>query len=945
MTHSQFNAEQPVRYLLIACGVMKREVAAARADLPSEAIIDEIWLEQGLHRDPVRLNTLVSEAVSEAEGRGEAYDAVLFGYGVCSGGTLGIASDRYRIVIPRAHDCITLFLGSKDRYLEEFTRTPGTYWFTPGFVEGAVQPGMSEKYAGVYHEYEQNYEDYRERFGDDDLARYVVEHQEQAWIKNYSRGTYVESGLPGGDAVRRKAQSFCTTRNWLFEDVPGDLNLIRDLLAGSWDPDRFLVLEPGNAAVLGGVSDIITVAGAQAGDDGDFVDRHWRYRHEGAYHAVDENDNEPDETSGATVIGIDAGGTYTDAVIVSLGDRRVLASAKSPTTHHDLAACIRDALEQLPAGLRSTADRVAISTTLATNAIVEGRGARTGLLLIGYPPDTAARVAVGAGDSATVVPGCHDIHGTETEPLDEPALIVAASELLARGVEALAVSSYLGVRNPDHELRAQALLGRHQSLPVVTGHELSDDLDAVRRAETVLLNARLLPIISRLVVSVRTVVADLGLAADIRLVTTEGTTMNTDEALEQPVRLVLSGPAASVGGVRFLTGTDDCLVADIGGTTTDITLIENGAARRTGRGATVGGFRTSIRAVDIRTSGLGGDSEIGWLNGTFTVGPRRIMPFSLLAAQYPDLVRRCAALKHFIRSDYGLVQPGRHYVLERQPGDDLALTEREQWIVRALENGPLSIVELAERIDYPYYSLLGTEHLENLGIVRASGLTPTDLLVADKRYDGGDPEAARVILDQYVERTGLPANVVTARIWETVHRALASALIAESLAEPGVEGHFPGCSYCQRGFTGAGSVEVNYRLGIPLIGIGAPAPSIMDDIGQYLEAETIFPIHHEVANAVGAAAAAGGTHLDLGIMPDEEGRFVLYAPDGIARFRDLASAREEAHSRVRTLAAAYAGRMGYDQFTLDVHLRDRTAPTSGGGSIYLDTAIVGRMRW
>ena len=134
---------------------------ALRETIPGDVELIEVWLEQGLHREPHRLNTLVRDEIAAAEARNEPLDAILLGYGICSHGTVGITSSSYRIVVPRAHDCITLFLGSKERYLEEFSRAPGTYWFTPGFISGGIQPGMSEKYAGIYHQFEENYEKYR----------------------------------------------------------------------------------------------------------------------------------------------------------------------------------------------------------------------------------------------------------------------------------------------------------------------------------------------------------------------------------------------------------------------------------------------------------------------------------------------------------------------------------------------------------------------------------------------------------------------------------------------------------------------------------------------------------------------------------------------------------------------------------------------------------------
>ena len=116
-----------------------KEIDALREKIPADVQLDEVWLEQGLHREPARLQTLVRQEIAAAEEAGEPLDAILLGYGICSRGTLGISSRKYHLVVPRAHDCITLFLGSKERYLEEFSNAPGTYWFTPGFIQAGFQ--------------------------------------------------------------------------------------------------------------------------------------------------------------------------------------------------------------------------------------------------------------------------------------------------------------------------------------------------------------------------------------------------------------------------------------------------------------------------------------------------------------------------------------------------------------------------------------------------------------------------------------------------------------------------------------------------------------------------------------------------------------------------------------------------------------------------------------
>ncbi len=931
-------------FLIIACGVFKQEFELILSDISLSANIETVWLEQGLHRDPDRLNYLLREEISRAENADTPYDAVLLAYGICSRGTVGLSSEKLTIVMPRAHDCITLFLGSKERYLEEFSRAPGTYWFTPGFVGGAMQPGMSEKYAGVYHQFEEQYEDYVEKFGDEELARYVIDQQEQAWIKNYSRGAYVNSGLKSGKRLEKKAQAFCESRNWKYEEVRGDLSLLKDLLAGNWDDERFLVVDPGQTIVIGSVHDVVTTHNKMS-DASLTCEEYQRYfSYIADFEEIDAVEFSEDRNDIDRVIGIDAGGTYTDAAIVSLRDNAILATGKSPTTHNDLAIGIGKALGQIPVPLLKSSCRLALSTTLATNAIVEGKGARTGLILIGYRPESVSLIETGSHDIKAVVPGCHDIYGEETEALDTSQLMKQAASMVQKGVEAFAISSYLAVRNPEHELKAKSLLSERFNLPVAAGHELSDDIDSVKRAHTVLLNARLLPVIASLVKSLTQVIADMGIQADIRLVTTDGSLMNTAEALEQPVRLILSGPAASVKGVRFLNDSESCVLVDMGGTTSDIAIIEKGSARRTGRGAVIGAYRTAIQAVDIRTIGLGGDSEIAWKNGNLQVGPERIIPITRLTAEHPESIEQLKAMKSYTASDYTLVQPGTHFLLMREPDSQSYLSDREKRIIDILRARPCSIIELSERLVYPYFSIIGTDNLEKLGIVRRSGLTPTDILHYMGKLSLWENNASETMLSLYTERSGLNTNQFISQCWNEIQRKMAAAVITETIA--GGEAHeaFPGCKFCQSSFGKSSALTVEYKLNYPLVGIGAPAEYLLNGIDSHLQCEKAFPPYAEVANAIGAASGSGGIHIDMKIMQHTDGRFALYSPSNLRYFGDLDAAKQNALEESKRMAREYAIRMGYDSFRLMVHIRDRSAPTSfDDNELYIDTAVVGTM--
>ena len=234
----------------------------------------------------------------------------------------------------------------------------------------------------------------------------------------------------------------------------------------------------------------------------------------------------------------------------------------------------------------------------------------------------------------------HDAVGKEREPLDE-SLVRAAIERQMGRVSAFAVSSMFGVRNPAHEIRIRELIEELGSKPVTCGHELASDLDAPRRALTVALNARMIPIIHELILAVRKILAEKEISAPLMMVKGNGSLINTETALKQPVGTVLSGPAASVVGACALSGAGNAIIADMGGTTTDIAVVTDGQPELGSDGVLIGDWRPMVEAVRVISIGLGGDSEVRFsAREGIEIGPRRVVPLSLLSHLYPEVKDR-----------------------------------------------------------------------------------------------------------------------------------------------------------------------------------------------------------------------------------------------------------------------------------------------------------------
>jgi len=218
------------RYKIIACHVLWRELCYF-ASL-SGNVFELQFLKQGLHCTPDLLRKELQAAIDAADGE---FSALLIGYGLCSNGIVGIVARGTRLVVARGHDCITYLLGSKERYRQYFDAHPGTYWYTPGWIDTGSQPGQDR--------YEQTYRSYVEKYGEEN-ARYLME-MEQGWFREYSNAVYVDLGFGDNEPHRQYTRKCAEWLKWNYNELPGDPGLVRKLVEGDWDSGTFLVVEPG----------------------------------------------------------------------------------------------------------------------------------------------------------------------------------------------------------------------------------------------------------------------------------------------------------------------------------------------------------------------------------------------------------------------------------------------------------------------------------------------------------------------------------------------------------------------------------------------------------------------------------------------------------------------------------------------------------------------------
>jgi hypothetical protein len=212
---------------------MQREAyfCAAR----SRNIIDVVLMQQGLHNEPEKLRCQVQKALDRtADVQGREYDASLLGYGLCSNGIVGLSA-KIPVVVPRGHDCITLLLGSREKYQEYFDSHRGVYWFSPGWIETDTQPGKER--------YEHTLKQYIEKYGQDN-AEYLMQ-VEQNWIKEYNWATYIDWGLTNAQGEKEYTRSCAEFLGWNYDEIRGDPSLIQRLLDGEWTEGDFLIVKPG----------------------------------------------------------------------------------------------------------------------------------------------------------------------------------------------------------------------------------------------------------------------------------------------------------------------------------------------------------------------------------------------------------------------------------------------------------------------------------------------------------------------------------------------------------------------------------------------------------------------------------------------------------------------------------------------------------------------------
>lgn len=569
-------------------------------------------------------------------------------------------------------------------------------------------------------------------------------------------------------------------------------------------------------------------------------------------------------------LGIDTGGTCTDAVIYDSDLERVLSTGKTLTTKRHLEDGIANAIRLLDPDALSKVRFVSLSTTLATNACVEGRGGRAKLLLIGADRKVLQKVYREYGfdslDDVLVIDGVPEGGYADATPPDWEDLFAIMNEF--EDADAIGIVQLYPQKNGGaFEKKARELLLERYDVPIICGSELFSDRNIIRRGAGTYLNARLIPVIHAFLDAVKNVLASFDLDVPVFVVRSDGSLMKESFALDHPVETLLCGPAASALGGVFMAGDDDALIVDIGGTTTDVAIIRDGMAVTVDDGIRINGWKTFVKGMFIDTFGLGGDSAIRYNGQHLSLSPTRQIPIAMVCTEYPQITEKLRDRADWV--SWFDRYPYEGYVLLHDPAEkrnhsgmasESHMNEWQRTLIDGLRQGPMMIDEIAG-IEGRYQLEQRLASLEQNETILRFGLTPTDMMHLLGDYDAYDTESARIAAGMLSQITQIPIDVLPAQIYDAFVRKLVinleRILIGQDI--PSWHEEMPPAitDFLEKMYdadTADALSSMRFFCHLPIIAVGGPSHIFMNQAAKALDTHAVLPEHARVANALGTLA-------------------------------------------------------------------------------------------
>ena len=917
----------------IGCGVLGPDVNHVATELNLD--LKKKMLPGGLHRTPNLLRQRLQECIDEVA-KDSSCTRIIVGYGLCGKGTVGIsAPQNIPLVFPRVHDCIALFLGSDRAYQKEFQKFPGTYYISSGWYQEKLKPENAKDKEIWVGTNGLGSQEIIEKYGESN-SKEIIDFF-SSWQGNYQRAAFIDTGIGTADLCAKYARQMAEEYSWQYQAIKGSLSLVTRLLTATESDDQILLVPPGHITMYSAIDNGLGEAPSaeQAGSG-----------HSGVKHLVfGELEPKTAEGEGEAIygLGIDAGGTYTDAVIYDFKQKNAQSKNKALTTKWDFSIGIDNALGGLDQTILDQVSLVSVSTTLATNAIVEGEGQKVGLLFM--PGPGGASSAPVSNSPAALITGQMGINGQEIQPVNPEEIRIVARRMVARdGVTAFAVSGYGGTINPAHELEVKNILSEEFDMVVCCGHEFSNLLNFAVRAQTVVLNTRIIPRMIKFFRELDRVLEKRNITAPVMVVKGDGTLMSSALAKERPVETILSGPAASVAGAKLLTGLDKATVVDIGGTTTDTADLAEGLVEICENGARVGGLATHVKALNMHTVGLGGDSHIQWVKGELHLGPRRVAPIVWADANSRSGVDEALTYMESCPAGHRDAGFSQSVLMAREGRFLFDPTEEETALYNLLLERPHCPGELAALLNISSARFLPTQRLEESGFVQKCGLTPTDLLHINGSFVKWNPAAAHRLVRIFAALTGKQPGQFIELIFKRFEKVLAYEIFKKQLAgDINVDEEHPTAlsSYLMERILSAdkSNYSIKVELQQPLVGIGAPAHFFLPGAGELLGAEVIIPENADVANALGAISSHILIKQQLSIRPAQDGGFILQGIAGGRRSDHIDGAETWAVDYLVQEVRNMARSAGTSCSKVKVEIVDRIVDTADGTPLFLERNI------
>jgi len=332
------------------------------------------------------------------------------------------------------------------------------------------------------------------------------------------------------------------------------------------------------------------------------------------------------------IVGLDMGGTHVDAVLIHQGE--IIEVTKRPTDRSNMLGSILDTLESLLYGQDpSKIERINLSTTISTNAIVENKTDPVGMIIQCGPGLESNFLRCGREN--VFISGYIDHRGREVSPIDNSEIRQAMRTFKDLGISAVAVVGKFSVRNSEHEIKIKKML-KNEFFPITLGHTLSGKLNFPRRVFTAYYNSAVYATFQKFCESINKALQTQNIKAPVYVLKADGGTMTMKAGEQYPVNTILSGPAASVmGGQAFLKTSQDAIFLDIGGTTTDISFLADGIPLLEPLGIKIAGYPTLVRALYSVSIGVGGDSRVQVQDNDLVIGPERLDKPRALGGKWP----------------------------------------------------------------------------------------------------------------------------------------------------------------------------------------------------------------------------------------------------------------------------------------------------------------------